>query len=482
MSGEETPEARDALRALVAPLAPLGTGAWAVGGGVRDALLGRPFADLDVAVDGDAAAAASALARPSGATRFRLSRAFGALRVQGGRLPFAVDLMPLQGGTLEEDLARRDLTVNALAVPATGDAEVIDRHGGLEDLSLRRLRIVRPTALADDPVRLLRAARLAEQLGFGIDPATVARARADASRVWEAPGERLAEELGRILRLRHPDRALERLDELGALGTLVPELEASRGLDQSPYHHEDVLGHTLEVVRHAADLVADPEPVFRSRAGRVREVLGAPLADDLTRGQALGLPALLHDMAKPATRAVTPEGRVTFIGHDRLGAEMVDGLMRRLRRSARLREFVVRCVLMHLPLGFMVHRQPLSLRQIDRYLRATAPWEVEIIVLSVADRLATRGPRTSESSIRRHLALAREVMDAYFDLVDRGPVRPLLAGDEAAADLGRAPGPWLAELLDRLREEQVVGAVRTHDQALRFARRWIAGIADCGDD
>jgi hypothetical protein len=97
-----------------------------------------------------------------------------------------------------------------------------------------------------------------------------------------------------------------------------------------------------------------------------------------------------------------------------------------------------------------------------------------MIVLSVADRLATRGPRTSESAIRRHLALAREVMDVHFALADRGPVRPLLAGDEAAADLGRPPGPWLAELLAQLREEQVVGTVRTREQALRFARRWSA--------
>lgn len=474
MSEPGSAAAAAALRALVAPLAPLGAGAWAVGGGVRDTLLERPVGDLDVAVAGDAAAAASALARPTGATRFRLSREFGAWRVQGGRLPYVVDLTPLQGGTLEEDLARRDLTVNALAVPAAGGWGIVDPHGGLDDLRGRRLRLVRATALADDPVRLLRAARLAEELGFALDQELVARARSDARRVWQAPGERLAGELARIMRLRHPDRALRMLDELGALGALVPQLEESRGLDQSPYHHEDVLGHTLEVVQHVADVVADPEPVFRSRAGRVRDALAAPLADELTRGQALGYPALLHDMAKPATRAVTPEGRVTFVGHDRLGGEMAGDVMRRLRTSARLREFVVRCVAMHLPLGFMVHRTPLSLRQIDRYLRATAPWEVEIIVLSVADRLATRGPRTSDSAIRRHLALAREVMDVHFDLADRAPVRPLLAGDEAAADLGRPPGPWLAELLDRLREEQLVGAVRTRDEALRFARRWSA--------
>jgi putative nucleotidyltransferase with HDIG domain len=465
---------RDALAPLVAPLGPLGDRAWAVGGGVRDALLGRRVADLDVAIAGDAAAAASALARAHSATRFRLSRAFGAWRVQGGRLPYQVDITPLQGPDLDEDLGRRDLTVNALAVPVAGGSHVIDRHGGLADLEGRRLRVVRDSALADDPVRLLRLARLAEQLGFAIDPATAAAARRDAGRVWEAPGERLADELSAIVRLRHPDRAFTRLDETGVLGALVPQLEESRGLDQSAYHHADVLGHTLEVVRHTADLVADPEPVFRSLAPRVRAALAELLADELTSGQALMLPALLHDMAKPATHAVTPDGRITFMAHDRLGAEMADELMLRLRTSTRLREFVVRCVRMHLPLGFMVHRTPLSLRQIDRYLRATAPWEVEIIVLSAADRLATHGPRSTESAIRRHLVLAREVMGAHFALVDRGPIRPLLAGDEAAAALGRLRGPWLGELLDALREEQVVGAVRTREQALRFARRWSA--------
>ena len=125
----------------------------------------------------------------------------------------------------------------------------------------------------------------------------------------------------------------------------------------------------------------------------------------------------------------------------------------------------------HLPLGFLVHRTPLSLRQIDRYLRQTSPWEVEIILLTVADRLATTG-RGSETAIRRHLALAREVMDVHFTLVDRGPVTPLLGGDEIAEELGRQPGPWLAEVIDALREGQVVGVIRTDAQARRFVRSY----------
>jgi len=463
----------DGLRGLTASLAPLGDRAWVVGGAVRDALAGRDSGtDIDVAIDGDAAAAASALAKATGATRFRLSRDFGAWRVHGGRLAGQVDITPLQGPDLAEDLARRDLTVNALAVPLGGDGEpeVVDLHGGVADLAAGVLRLVRPTALRDDPVRLLRLVRIGEETGFTVDPATVRRAREDADLLWEAPGERLSEELRRIVRLPRPERAIARMDEIGALGVLVPQLEASRGLDQSEYHHKDVLGHTLEVVERAAEVCRDPEPFFRGRAARVAEELARPLADDLTARDALMFPALLHDMAKPATRAVTPEGRVTFIGHDRLGAEMADDLMRRLRTSARLREFTVRCVRWHLPLGFMVHRTPLSLRQIDRYLRATAPSETEIIVLTIADRLATAGPRTSESAIRRHLVLAHEVMDVHLAMLDRGALPPLLAGDEIAEAVGRPPGAWLGAVVDALREGQAVGAVSTRAQALRLVR------------
>jgi putative nucleotidyltransferase with HDIG domain len=464
------------LGAEVAPLAPLGEGAWAVGGGIRDFLLGRPVADLDVAVADRPAERAKELAKAHDARRFRLSASFGSWRVFGGRLPHPVDLTPLQGPTLEADLARRDLTVNALATPVAGPGagEIVDRHGGVADLEARRLRLVTPAALANDPVRMLRLARLALQLGFAVDPEAVRQARADAPRLAGAVGERLRDELGRLLRLPEAWRGVELLDEIGALGALVPELEQSRGVEQSPYHHKDVLGHTLEVVRHASELLADPEPVFRGLAPRVAEALARPLADDLTAGQATLYAALLHDMAKPATRAVTPEGRVTFMGHDRLGAEMVDTLFRRLRTSTKLREFVTLLVRQHLPLGFMVHREPLSLRQIDRYLRRTAPAEIEVIVLTVADRLATAGPMTRPSAITRHLALARQVAGVHFELLDRGPIRPPVPGDALARAAGRPPGPWLTDLLAALREEQLVGAVRSAEEAEQFARRWVA--------
>jgi len=256
------------------------------------------------------------------------------------------------------------------------------------------------------------------------------------------------------------------------LGVLIPELEEGRGLEQTPYHHKDVLGHTLEVAQRVCEIRADPDGVFRSSGRRIAEALDAPLADGLTRGEALMFSALFHDMAKPATYAVTPEGRATFFQHERLGAEMAAEWCIRYRTSTRFREVVTLCVRRHLALGFCVHRQPLSLRQIDRYLRSTAPAEVELMVLSVADRLATSGPRTTPPQIERHLAVAREIAGWHFALLDRGPVRPFLSGAELARLLDRTAGRWTSELVDALREEQVVGLVRNVDQAERFARRW----------
>ena len=224
------------------------------------------------------------------------------------------------------------------------------------------------------------------------------------------------------------------------LGALVPRAGGVRGAwTRAPTTTRTCWGTRSRSSSTSSSSPPTPSRSSARRAAAVRAALAEPLADELTRAQRAVLAALLHDMAKPATHAVTPEGRVTFIGHDRLGAEMADDLMRRLRTSARLREFVARwCA------GTCRWASWCTARR-SRCARSTAtcaprrPPEVEIIVLSVADRLATRGPRTARSAIDRHLALAREVMDAHFRLVDRGPVRPLVAGDELAEALGARP-------------------------------------------
>jgi poly(A) polymerase len=458
----------EALGALREALA--GRPAWLVGGVVRDRLLGRPTNDLDLAVEGDVKAAARSLARAVRGPSFELSDEFGAWRVLAPDRSWQADLSPLRGGSLESDLALRDFTVNAIAEPLAG-GERVDPHGGADDLAARRLRAVGPQAFVDDPLRALRLVRLAVELGLDPEPATIALARAQAPRVAAVAQERVFAELKRLLAGDAVLDALARLDELDVTAAILPELHALRGVKQNRYHHADVHGHTLEVLEQTVALQADPAAVFGDEHARaLRVLLAEPLADDVDRGLALRLGALLHDAAKPATLGRREDGTPTFVGHDSAGARLARDVLTRLRASERLKAHVAALVRHHLRLGFLVHERPLSRRALYRYLRTTEPVEVDVTLLSVADRLATRGRKASES-IAAHVDLAREVLPEALAWRAQGRREPLVRGDRVASQLRISDGPEIGRLLAAIDEAAFAGEVRTGDEALELAAR-----------
>ena len=470
------PAPADALRAVRAALAE--TSAWLVGGAPRDRALGRDTFDLDVVVDAAPEQAARAIARAAGgAACFELSEEFSGWRVVAREGSWQVDVQPLRGGSLAADLALRDFTVNAIAQPLTAGAPVQDPLGGLADLAARRLRMASPRAFADDPLRALRMVRLALELDLESEPDTARAAAAAANALRDASGERVFMELRRILASPRAPEGLWRMDELGLTAAVLPEIAALHGVDQSRYHHRDVHGHTLEVLEQAIALQADPAAVLGAAdlAEPVTALLREPLADELTRGEALRWGALLHDVAKPLTSAVRPDGRVTFMGHDVRGAELARAVLARLRTSERLRAHVAALVRHHLRLGFLVHepQRPLARRTVFDYLRSTSPVEVDVTLLSVADRLATRGDRAIEA-IDTHMRLARPMLAAALRWRQTGPPAPLWRGDELAAALGIATGPRLGEVLRELAAAQYAGEVSTREQALAHARDFLA--------
>jgi tRNA nucleotidyltransferase/poly(A) polymerase len=447
----------------------IGPGAWLVGGAVRDRLLGRPVLDLDVALEGDAEPAARALARAARCPAFPLSDAFGAWRVVGPERAWYVDVVPLRGGGLEEDLALRDFTLNAMAEPL-GGGEIVDPFGGRADLERRRLRAVGPTSFADDPLRVLRLARLACELQLTADDATAGQARAEAPRLADVSQERVFAELKRIVVADDAIVGLELADATGALAAVLPEVAAMKGVEQTVYHHRDAFGHTLEVFERAIDLERRPEMVLGDDLGpRVRRLLEEPLADELTRGGGLRFAALLHDAAKPLTAVPNPKGGYGFPGHDRVGAELVEGVFVRLKASTDLRRFVAALTRHHLRAGFLTHAMPLSRRDIHGYLLATAPVEADVTLLSVADRLATRG-RKADEAIERHMQLVGQLLPPALDWHEHGPPKPLVRGDELARELGIEPGPGLGDLLAELATAQYAGEIATRDDAVRLAR------------
>jgi poly(A) polymerase len=445
--------------------------AWIVGGAVRDAALGRDVVDLDLAVAGDPGAAARAIASELGERAFELSAEFGTWRVVSRSRQWQVDATALRGGGIEADLAARDFTVGAVAVPLSEGPE-LDPFDGLADLERGLLRAVGERSFEQDPLRLLRAARLAAGLKLEIDPGTVALARASRSRAGEPAGERQLNELRQLLGGPDPLRGLALLDELELTAVVLPELEDMRGVGQGPNHHLDVHGHTLAVLGHTLEIEDDLERFAGERAAEVEALLAEPLADELSRGTALRFGALFHDIGKPATRAER-DGFVGFRGHDREGAEIIGGVCLRLRASRRLTQHLQALALHHLRLGFLIPEAPLPPRRIHEYLRATDPVGVDVTLLTIADRLSARGagPLASPEMVEAHLTLAREMIAAALDWRRDGPPAPLLRGDELAAELGIAEGPELGALLAELEAAQYAGEVSDRAAAVDHARR-----------
>lgn len=446
-------------------------GVWIVGGAVRDAALGREVTDLDLAVAGDPGAVAKKIASALDEHAFELSAEFGTWRVVAKRDGWQIDVTALRGETIEADLDARDFTIGAVAV-AIGSTEPIDPFAGLTDLADRRLRAVSERSFEDDPLRLLRAPRLAAELALEIEPRTVELARASAPRAAEPAGERQLAELRQLMGGPDPLRGLRLLDELGITPVVLPEVETLRGVEQGPNHHLDVFDHTIAVLEHTLEVEGDLERFAGDRAAEVEALLEEPLADEMSRRTALRFGALLHDIAKPATKAEF-NGFVGFKGHDQVGAEVIAGICRRLRASRRLTQHLQGLTLHHLRLGFLIPEMPLSPRRVHAYLRATEPVAVDVTLLTVADRLSARGagPIAAPEMVAAHLQLAREMIAAALDWRRDGPPQPLLRGDEIAAELGIEPGPELGSALAELEAAQYAGEVTDRAGALEHLRR-----------
>lgn len=467
----DTPAAAAVLDALGAV-----DGVWFVGGALRDAALGRPVVDVDVAVAKGEAEAARAIAKSAGGTAFPLSESFAAWRALSPD-GWHVDVSRLRSGSIEADLALRDFTINAMALPlaslanASGD-DLIDPLSGRADVAEHRLRVTGEGAFDDDPLRMLRAARIAAGLGLGIDDGTAELARRSAPRAAEAASERQLAELRLLVTGEDPLRGLDLLDELQVTPVVLPELAGLRGVEQNPNHHLDVHGHTMQVLVQWLEVEDDLTRYVGDAAGEVAMLLAEPLGDDLDRAGAMRFAALLHDVGKPATRDAS-RGYVTFIGHDRVGAEIVTSVCERLRTSRRLAAYLANITRNHLRLGFLVHQRPLPRRTVYEYLRATSPDPVDVTLLTVADRLSARGTGevASEEMITAHLELAAEMVREGLAWNREGPPRSPIRGDELAAELGIEPGPELGRLLGEIEAAVFAGEVAERDGAVELARR-----------
>ncbi len=394
----------------------------------------------------------------------------------------------LRGADLAADLADRDFSINALAASVRAPGEIIDLHGGLDDLRARIIRPVSEASIRNDPLRALRAIRQAAELGFTLAPETEALIRRDGAAIASptVAGERIRDELARLLALPHSAESLVRLDDLGLLTTIFPELEPLRCLPQPPPHHLDVLPHSLKTVDCLEQILAvlgqdGAPPRKRYSAGQALEPLGPfavrlrthfaqMISETRPRLVTLKLTALLHDTGKAQAYTVddTPgQGRIRFIGHDQIGAGLVEEALRRLRFSAaevRLGKAIARH---HMRPLLLAGQESVSARAVYRFYRDTEQAGVDVLIHALADHLATYAPGAGDDPWSRLLSLAARMLADYWERsAERVAPPELLDGHDLLREFDLQPGPHIGELLEAVREAQVSEQVRTRDEAL----------------
>jgi tRNA nucleotidyltransferase/poly(A) polymerase len=461
-----------------------------VGGCVRDRLLNRPIYDLDAVTAGDGLALARKLADDLRGAYYPLDESRGTGRAilhAQSEQALIVDIARFRGDNLAADLADRDFTINALAADVRSPDHVIDQHHGLADLKARLIRPVSDASIHNDPVRALRAVRLAAQLRFALAPETEALIRRDGQALDSVAGERIRDELARLLALPEAAPSLVSLDSLGLLAAILPELEPERHMAQSPPHYLDVLTHSLQTVQTLEALLAQlagADPTFASNS---QLDLMAPFARQITvhlaqetsetrpRLVTLKMAALLHDTGKPLARTRDGEGRIRFIGHEQYSAQCTAQALRRLRfnrTEIRLGETIVRH---HMRPLLLAAQGGVSSRAIYRLFRDTGDAGVDVLLHALADHRAAYAPTTEDDLWPRLLALTAQMLADYWDHhEERVAPTPLIDGHDLLREFKLEPGPRIGELLEAVREAQVTGQIQTREQALALVQELLS--------
>jgi poly(A) polymerase len=508
-----------ALRRIVDHLAIRGLQGYIVGGFIRDRLLDRETDDIDIAVRGDALAIARDVATEIGGAFVLLDDVNHIARVvltehlehgHGGRgAEWHFDFSAFSED-IEADLARRDFTINAMALelhrstgngdssdalplmpegPSTGEQlrrALIDPFDGQEDLRLGIVRRVSERIFEVDAVRLLRAVRLAAELDFTIEPETESLIRSHAGAITGAAGERIREELLHILRLPRAANHLGYMDELGLLPALIPELAEARGVDQPTTHFWDVFHHSMQTACAVQFLIREGEWQHGSRdmlaVAPWSDEIESHLSQEVSRGSdhrvLLKLAGLLHDVAKPTTKTMDDTGRARFIGHTGLGAAMAADILARLRFSNREIGLAETMVYHHLRPFQMTDDELPSQRAIYRYFRDTGDAGIDILLLALADYLASRGPLVSVEEWRQHCHLMNYILAEHANQQAKVLPMQLLNGHDIMRLFGLKPGPRIGSLLAIVHEAHASGEVSTREEALALVANELSGAND----
>ncbi|MFH1655985.1 MAG: HD domain-containing protein [Candidatus Omnitrophota bacterium] len=449
-----------------------------VGGFLRDLVLGREKKDfdLDFTLKKNAIKTARSVAKKLKADFVVLDKERGCARVvynKGGRT-FTLDFAQFRDETLEKDLLRRDFTINTLAMDvnkiinkAKFNQIIINPYNGLKDLKKGIIRMVSKFSLEEDPLRIVRAFSLAAILNFKIDPKAIDKIKQLKDKIPTVAYERIRDELFKILELEDSITYLKLMDKYGVLEKIVPHINVMRNVKQGAYHHLDVWRHSLEAVLQLEKLFKEEEIIVNPD---MKSYLEQDVVLNRSKKALMKLGALLHDIGKPKAMK-REEGRTLFHGHERIGREITDNIVELLKLSTKERDALEKMIFWHLRPGYLADTSMPTQRAIFRYFRDTAEEGISILLISLADQRATRGPLTDPESRRRHEKLIKELIDYYFKKQKEKPMVRLINGNDLIKKLKLKPSPIFSKILSKVEEAQAEGKIKTKKQALEIAKK-----------
>lgn len=447
-----------------------------VGGYLRDILIKREREnpDIDFCLKKGAINFAGYAAKELRAGFVVLDKIHGSSRIVKnikGKI-YTLDFTDFRGKTLEDDLKHRDFTINALSAELeeifTGknlDSLLIDPYGGRQDLKARIIRLTNNKAFDEDPLRILRAFSLAITFDFKIDKETLKLIKLKADKLPGVSGERIRDELFKILDRPCSFGYLAQLDKLKILKIIIPEIEIMHRLKQGPYHHLDVWGHTLETVKQLEILIAE---LKNNR--QVQDYLNEFISTNRRRRCLIKLGALLHDIGKPAALR-HEDGKTKFHGHERIGLDIAKNIAQRLKLSNDELDSLGKMVLWHLRPGYLADNEEVTPRAIFRYFRDSGQEGVSILLISIADQRATKGPLTSEESRVHHERVVLRLIKEYFRRQKEKKMPRLITGDDLLNKFKLKPSPLIGKILRETEELQAIGKIKTRKGALEIAKK-----------
>jgi tRNA nucleotidyltransferase/poly(A) polymerase len=448
---------------------PSSSKAFIVGGTVRDIVMGTPPKDIDIVTLDDPKLLAQDIAANCRGRIIELGKpGMKIFRIITGNQTY--DIAPANGKSIEDDLHKRDFTINAMAIPvnsANGNGIIIDPHNGQNDLNHQIIRMISSDNLKADPVRMLRAYRIGSRFGFSISRKTSLAILAESSRINTSAGERIKDELFKLFNCPHSHRYILMMNESGLLSALFPELTPLKECSQNLHHKHDAFEHTLKAYDFLEKLLHGPA-LQAPEIINLESFLPSPNYFAL-----LKYAILLHDIGKPQTRSIDENGQIHFYGHEKSSANMAAKINLRLRISndeQKYLDFIIRNHLKPLSLFNAYNQDRLSRKAVSRFFLLCGTMIKDLLVHTTADLYGKGIIKNTQAFIE----FLNYLISAYTNsFLPKKSCPPLITGDDLIREFGLKPSPLFAKILQHVEEERFSGNIKSRKEALILVKNFL---------